>query len=315
MNLNGLLISEAGTGSGNFFDGLDVSEATRKDYSARVGLFISYLDQHGFHQQSCTAFKRYLQLRPDYTVSTKNKYLATARVFLKELNRRGLLSIDITYNVKQFRQTKKHKREGLSDDQVHLLGVKIKYLPPTPRNLRLKAMYALLAFQGLRQIEIVRLNVEDIDLNRKVMFVQGKGETDKEPVYLAPASIKALREYLAGYQFTSGALFRSLGNRRSERMDTRTIKREFGALFKELGYEKTVHGFRHFYVTELLKNMDLRDVRKFSRHRSLEMLMIYDDEISIQKKAQMVFQVMERFGSVSSEPPSSDSVRTATCRK
>lgn len=297
-NLNWSLLKEPQTKTGNIFDGLDVSETTRKDYSARVGLFISYVDQYGFNQQSCTAFKRYLQARSDYTVSTKNKYLATARVFLKELNRRGLLPIDITYNVKQFRQIKKHKRQGLSDDQVHLIGVKIKFLLPTVRNLRLKTLYALLAFQGLRQIEIVRLNVEDIDFNRKIMFVQGKGADDKEPVYLTPATVTALREYLRGYKFTSGALFRSLGNRGSERLDTRTIKREFVALFKELGYEKTVHGFRHFYVTELLKNMDLRDVRKFSRHRSLEMIMIYDDEISLQAKSQQVFQVMERFGTV-----------------
>ena len=74
-----------------------------------------------------------------------------------------------------------------------------------------------------------------------------------------------------------------------------TIKREVGGLCRELGIEKTVHGFRHFYVTELLKSMDVRDVRKFSRHRSLEMLMVYDDEVSVEKKAQHVFRAMEKF--------------------
>ena len=49
------------------------------------------------------------------------------------------------------------------------------------------------------------------------------------------------------------------------------------------------------YVTELLKTMDMRDVRKFSRHRSLEMLMVYDDETCVEQKAQHVFNVMEKF--------------------
>ncbi len=297
-HLNWLLLKEPQTKTENIFDGLDVSETTRKDYSARVGLFISYVQQHGFSQHSCTAFKRYLQGRTDYTISTKNKYLATARVFLKELNRRGMLPFDVTYNVRQFRQSKKHKRDGLTDDQVHLLGVKIKYLPPTLRNLRLKTMYSLLAFQGLRQIEIVRLNVEDIDLVRNLAFVHGKGSDDKEPIYLAPATQKALRAYLEAYKATSGALFSSLGNRKTERLSTKTIQREFYVQFKELAYNKTVHGFRHFYVTELLKSMSMQDVRKFSRHRSLEMLMVYDDETNVEKKSKHVFKMFARFGSV-----------------
>jgi len=297
-HLNSLLLKEPQTKTENIFDGLDVSETTRKDYSARVGLFISFVDQHGFNQNSCTYFKRYLQSRTDYSISTKNKYLATARVFLKELNRRGLLPIDVTYNVKQFRQSKKHKKEGLSDNQVHLIGTKLKFLPPTLRNLRLKTMYALLAFQGLRQIEIVRLNVEDINLVRNVAFIQGKGADDKETIYLTPATVKALTRYLEATKLTSGALFGSLGNRKADRISTKTIQREFYSQFKELAYDKTVHGFRHFYVTELLKSMSIHEVRKFSRHRSLEMLMVYDDEVNIERKSKHVFKMLARFGNV-----------------
>lgn len=86
-----------------------------------------------------------------------------------------------------------------------------------------------------------------------------------------------------------------MGNRKRDRLSTRTIKREFQTLFTQLGYEKTVHGFRHFYVTELLKNMDMRDVRKFSRHRSMEMIIVYDDEVSLKEKTAKVFQVMKAF--------------------
>src|SRR3989344_2102263 len=108
------------------FDGLDVSETTRKDYAARIGLFLSYVNARGFNQQSYLAYKRYLERRTDYSVATKNKYLITARVLLRELVRRGRLPIDITNNIKLFKQSKRHKRSGLTDREVKLLGAKMK---------------------------------------------------------------------------------------------------------------------------------------------------------------------------------------------
>ena len=277
------------------FDGLDVSETTRKEYLARIGLFISFVSSRGFNQHSYLYFKRYLEGRGDYSVSTKNKYLTTARVFLRELQRSGKLPFDVTYSVKHFRQSKRHKREGLSDKEIRLLGVKLQYLPNTPRNSRLRALFSLLAYQGLRQIEITRLDVEDINIEKGVAYVRGKGEDDRDPIYLTPATVKVLKEYIKTHKLTDGALFRSMGNRKRDRLSTMTIKREIGDLLQQLGIEKTVHGFRHFYVTELLKTMDVRDVRKFSRHRSMEMLIVYDDEVSMKQKAKHVFQAMEQF--------------------
>lgn len=283
-----------GSGIEAIFDRLDVSEETRKDYLARIGLFLSYAQAHGFNQQCYLAYKRYLNSRSDFAISTKNKYLITAKIFLRELVRRGMLPIDVTANIKIFRQSKRHRREGLTDSEVKLLGVKIQSLPNTPRNSRLRAMFSLLAYQGLRQIEIVRLDVADINLEKETALILGKGEDDKELIYLTPASVKAVRDYIKTCQ-PQGALFSSMGNRKRDRLSTRTIKRELGGIFSQLGYEKTVHGFRHFYVTELLKNMDMRDVRKFSRHRSMEMLIVYDDEVSLKAKTEKVFQVMGQF--------------------
>ena len=277
------------------FNGLDVSENTRKDYSSRINFFIIYTQENGLDRNTYLSFKRYLESKTEYTVSTKNKYLATARVFLKELNRLGFLPVDITQNVKLFSQSKKHKREGFTEDEIMKLLEKMECLPNTPRKVRLRALFSLLAFQGLRQIEIIRLDVNDIDLVRKVIFVRGKGLDDKELIYLAPQTVNALREYMKINKVGSGALFKSMGNRKSERISTMTIKRQLGALCREIGIEKSVHGFRHFFITALLKKLDVRDVRKFSRHSSLEMLIVYDDEIDLQKKTVDVFQVFEKF--------------------
>lgn len=275
------------------FDQLDVSESTRHDYKYRIPLFLSFVQTHGMSYNTYLEFKRELANRTDLTISTKNKYLATAKIFVKELNRQGILPADITQNTKAFSQSKKHKREGLNDEEIHSLTEHIRNLEETPTNTRKKALFCLLALQGLRQIEIIRLNVKDIDLVNKVAFVQGKGRDDKELVHLHPETVKTLKEYMKANKIADGALFRSLGNRKSERITTMTIKREIKAMLTPLGIDKTVHGFRHYYITTLLKKLDVRDVRKFSRHSSLEMLIVYDDEIDVAHKAVEVFQAFD----------------------
>ena len=275
------------------FERLDVKPTTIADYQARIGLFLEFMKNRVLNHDTFLEFKRYLRERNDYAISTKSKYLVSAKVFLKELNRCGFLPVDITQNIKTFPQIKKHKREGLNEDEVRRLSEKVRELSDNPRGVRLKVLFCLLALQGLRQIEIIRLNVEDLNLGSKIAFVQGKGQDDKELVHLAPETVKAIKRYLSICKIGSGALFRSLGNRKSERITTMTIKREIKRLFEVLGIENVVHGFRHYYITTLLKNMEVRDVRKFSRHKSLEMLIVYDDEMDIRDKSEEVFRCFE----------------------
>lgn len=207
---------------------------------------------------------------------------------MRELNRTGLIPVDITQNTKLFKQIKKHKKDGLSSKDVVKIAKYIRELPTTQHSTRLKALFALLALQGLRQIEIVRLDKSHIDFVAGVAHVTSKGSDDTKLVHLSPVTQKALQAHIKLNKVGSGALFRSIGNRKSERLSTMTIKREFQELFVVLDIHKTVHGFRHFYITKLLSNFDVRDVRKFSRHKSLEMLIIYDDEIEIKHKATLV---------------------------
>jgi integrase len=276
-------------------DMLDVSIHTRRDYKQRIGMFVEYTSNHGFDRNTFLEFKRTLASREDLTVATKNKYLATARIFLKELYRLGFIPADITTNIRSFNQSSKHKREGLNHDEVERIVRRVHDLPNTGRNTRLKALLCLLVLQGLRQIEITRLNVHDLDLVAGKAYVQGKGRDDKEAVHLLPETVKAIRLYMRTNKVASGGLFKSLGNRKCARISTMTIKREIGALFDAEDITKTVHGLRHYYITTLLGQFDVRDVRKFSRHKTLEMLIVYDDEIDISHKAEEVAKCFQGF--------------------
>lgn len=270
------------------FDSLDVSGNTRMEYKGRIGLFLNFTQENGINHNSYLEFKRYLINRTDFSTSTKNKYLATAKIFLKELNREGILPVDITQNIKTFSQSKKHKQDGLNDEEVGKLVNWLKKLPQSPQNTRLKAIISLLALQGLRQIEIIRLNVNDLDLVAKVAYVQGKGKDDKESVNLHPETVKTLRDYLKTNAIASGALFVSQSNNsRNERLTTRSIRQIVTETLKPLGIDKTTHGFRHYFTTKLIKTYkgDLLEVAQYTRHKNLEMLQVYND--SIKKQADL----------------------------
>lgn len=277
-----LIIDDPKIKAERVFDLLDVSETTRKDYKYRIGLFLDFTSEKGFNRNSFLEFKRALAERTDLAVSTKNKYLATAKIFLKELNRQGFLPADITQNIKTFSQSKKHKRDGLNNEEIKKLTEAIKELPETPTNARLKAILSLLIFQGLRQVEITRLDVKDIDFISRIAFIQGKGRDDKEPISLHPETIKHLKEYLKISKIKDGALFTSQSNNhKNKRLTTRAIRDIVKKTLNDLGIEKTTHGFRHYFTTTLIKTYkgDLLEVAQYTRHKSLEMLQVYNDNI------------------------------------
>jgi site-specific recombinase XerD len=264
------------------FGVLDVNEATRSEYQHRIRAFLAFLQGRTFTQHSFLEFKRHLAARSDLSAASKNKYLFTAKIFLRELYRRGALPADITAGIKGFNQGRRHKRDGLSDAEMAALTERLRELPHTPRTTRLKALCCLLALQGLRQVEVIRLNVADIELGRRVAFIQGKGSDDTEPISLHPATVKALADYLKTNRLADGPLFTSQSNNhRGQRLTTRAIRLMVRQMLDELGIDKSTHGFRHYFTTRLIKTYkgDLLEVRQYTRHSSLEMLQIYNDSI------------------------------------
>jgi integrase len=266
----------------DLFESLDVSESTRREYRFYSQQFINFLADRQFSVDSFLEYKRYLASKNDLSVSSKNKYLTTARILLKELNRRGLLPMDITQNIKSFKQSRRHKRTGLVEEEVSKLVKAINALPEDRSTYRLKAIIALMILQGLRQCEITRLNVSDVDLVHGLLFVRGKGRDDVEAVYMHPESVIAVRKYLKYTRIADGALFVSWSNNnRNQRITTKSLRRMVKDTLMALEIPKTVHGFRHYFTTTLLKEYggDLLQVARYTRHKSLSMLQVYDDSI------------------------------------
>lgn len=270
-------------GTPTIFDSLDISESTKQDYLARLPQFAGWLHRNGITQDVLLNYKQYLRSRTDLGISAKNKQLTVARISMKELYRRGAISVDLSLNVKSFQQSSKHKVEGLTEQEVERLCQHLRELPDAFKTVRLRALVALLLFNGLRTVEVCRLDVADVDLTTGRLQVLGKGRDSKDPIHLHTQSQKALKTYLKASKVKDGALFTSLwGQTKGKRLSTRGLRSIVKDLFAEVGIEKTVHGCRHYFSTVLIKSYksDLLRVAKYTRHRSTDMLMVYDDQIT-----------------------------------
>lgn len=290
------------------FANLDVSEQTREEYSSRIRMFVDFIQTYGFSKNSYLEYKRHLSQKTHLTVSTKNKYLIVARVYCKELHRQGHLPIDITQNIKSFQQSRKHKRDGFTEEEVQRVLCYLQAKKENHDTCRIKALLSLMILQGLRQIEIVRLNVTEIDLTSQVAFIRGKGQDDTEAIDLHPVTVSALREYMKKYKISDGALFTSTSNNsRNQRLTTKSIRNIINPILRRFEIDKTVHGFRHYFVTQLVKEYkgDLLSVIRYSRHKSIEMVQIYDDTVKHKADLPRFYKTFESINFNKNEAPTS----------
>lgn len=273
------------------FDYLPISEATRDDYKLRVGEFIEFIKINGLNRNTMLDYRKHLEARTDYSISTKNKYFTTAKRYCGVLYNAKIIPTDITKDLsgvelKGFKQSRLHKKDGVSQDEIDRLAEYFRGLDESKQNLRLKAIFSLLIYQGLRQVEIVRLDVNDLDLRASKAFVQGKGRDDKEPIALHPYTVNALRAYLTAYKKKSGALFTCESNRAyGERLTTLSLRRTVKGILKQLEIDNSTHGFRHYFTTNMIKNYkgDLLKVAHYTRHRRLDMLQVYNDALDAEQ--------------------------------
>ena len=136
------------------------------------------------------------------------------------------------------------------------------------RNPKHRAIVMLTYSAGLRLGEVVRLRVEDIDSDRKLIHVrQGKRRKDRYTV-LSRFAIDALRTYVREYRPRTW-LFP--GVRPGRHLHDRTVQKIFDQAYKRAGIEKpvSVHTLRHSFATHLLeRGTDLRYIQELLGHKS-----------------------------------------------
>lgn len=145
------------------------------------------------------------------------------------------------------------------------------------RNL---AMIGLMLLAGLRKGEVLRLTLDDVDLDAATIHIlRGKGKNGGKDrtAYATPQLVHLLRDYDAARRRagkTHAAFVSSIDGNRG--IGEITIRRLFHQLSGELGLHVTPHMLRHTYAT-LLRQSGVPDrvAQELLGHSSLTMLHRY----------------------------------------
>ena len=143
------------------------------------------------------------------------------------------------------------------------------------KTLRDLALIDLLASTGMRVGELVKLDIADIDFERRECVVLGKGNKER-PVYFDARTKIHLRNYLASRTDSSPALFVSL-SRPHQRLNICGAETRLRNLGRQLGLDRVhPHKFRRTLATRAIdKGMPIEQVQRLLGHAKIETTLIY----------------------------------------
>ena len=164
--------------------------------------------------------------------------------------------------------------------------------------LRDKAILELLYSSGLRLAEIQNLKIKDIDFNRQLLRITGKGNKTRIVPFGSKAK-ESLREWLKVYPLLNGQLTPDAATFISGRggiLSARQIENRVKYQAQRAGVNIDLHPhlLRHCFASHLLSNSgDLRAVQEMLGHTNLTTTQIYT-HVDFDRLAQVYDQAHPR---------------------
>ncbi len=217
----------------------------------------------------------------DLKTITQAYHLIALRGFLKYLARREIKSLDPS--LVELPHVVRKQVTFLHFDEVEDMLEQIDL--STESGLRDRAIIELLYSGGLRVSELVGLNRDSVNLERREFMVRGKGSKDR-PIFISEACADRVRDYLDARTDSLPALF--LNNSKNlqavdtsgnyRRITPRSVERIVEKYARLAGITKHVspHTLRHSFATDLLMNgADIRAVQTMLGHADISTTQIY----------------------------------------
>lgn len=253
--------------------------------------FLVYVEKQGIDDLSAAPhgivrqYFEYLKIRKNYRRGgTLSNSSINSRIYAVEKFSRYLMKewgIFLPASIKKL-PTKGLPRTILTVREIAKLYVALEsdYL-----GIRDRAMLSLFYGCGLRSKEGIMLNVEDVLLERKLLYVRHTKNYHERLVPMTEQIKQDLENYLIyarPYLLKTGKVQKSLlVSRRGYRPNNSALRMRLGRLVEKSGiasYKSGVclHSLRHSIGTHLLqKGMKLDDIRQFLGHKSIESTQIY----------------------------------------
>lgn len=262
----------------------DIRENSRNVYRRGLQYFFKWVENTGRTISELTradiiTFKE--SLLSTHSNLSVASYLVALRRFY-EWAEGNKLYPNIAKGIKSPKRKNAYLKEHLRENQIAEL---LKHFEGNTRDY---AIVNLLLRTGLRCIEVVRANVEDITFKggQRILRVWGKGRDERDAfVVLTDKAYAPIKAYLntRGSTTLKEPLFISTSNRNLKgRLTTRSISKICKEGFRAIGIdgkEYTAHSLRHTTAVLLLKNGSLADVQSVLRHSSPATSQIYTKSI------------------------------------
>ncbi|OGD87466.1 hypothetical protein A3I53_03795 [Candidatus Curtissbacteria bacterium RIFCSPLOWO2_02_FULL_40_13b] len=211
---------------------------------------------------------------------TQNYYIIALRSFLKYLIRKDFKVI--SPDKIELPKTESRSLKFLDRDQLERLLAQPDI--SKEQGIRDKTIMEMLFSTGLRVSELVKLNADQINLERKEFGVIGKGGRARV-VFLSDRAAIWLEKYLAKRSDRYQPLFiryrlnqEPVENGEKLRLTSRSVQRIMEKYVHKarLPIKATPHVLRHSFATDLLMNgADLRSVQELLGHKNVSTTQIY----------------------------------------
>ena len=268
-----------------FIADIDVRQSSKDTYTRALKMFFEWVASREFDITKIE-HKDIIQFKVDLmasklSVATSNSYISTVRRFYEwaEANK---YYPNIAKGVKSSQRKLKFSKQALTPQQcTYLLNFCIENY-----NKRDYAIINLLCRTGLREIELIRSNTDDITtkFEERVLMIQGKGKDSKDDfVILSDKAFSPILEYIRVDRPTrqkGEPLFTSTSdNNNKGRLSTRYIRLIAKKALRKIGLngkEYTTHSLRHSVAVNLLRTgSTIEDVQGILRHANIATTQIY----------------------------------------
>jgi integrase/recombinase XerD len=277
---------------------LGFSDAGVYGYSRRIHDFLNWLQLKNIHQINFinqSHIKEYfeqLQVRKNKKrsgglgASHLNHSFAAVDKLLEFLHQNGVQNAPIPTNlrIKIGESERIEKIQPFTKEEIKILQASIEKscsnLPFKEKEQRYEELHLIFVLYygcGLRRMEGYKLTANDIDFDKKTLFIrQGKNYKDRI-IPMNTGICKALEHYI--YNFRN---LKKLKHKRLFISSTNTLDRAIKELQANCENEKikskrlTFHILRHSVATHLLQNgMSIESIALFLGHSSLSSTQIY----------------------------------------
>jgi integrase/recombinase XerD len=277
-----------------FIASQDVKESSKLLYRRTLKQYFNWVEDKGY-LLSEIARPQLLEYKQDLLSSDKSSltvgsYITSVRRFY-EWTEANKYYPNVAKGIKTPKRKQQFKKQPLLPAQATAL---LSYYQD--KALRDYAIVNLLLRTGLRTIEIIRANVEDITFkgSQRVLLVHGKGRDEKDNfVLLTNKAYQPIEEYLSsrGKVNSSEPLFTSTSNNsKGERLSTRSISYIVKEGLKAIGLDErafTAHSLRHTTAVNILRaGGSLEQAQMTLRHSNPATTQIYTATLNEERRLQ-----------------------------